>query len=101
MLLSDLSVRRPVVAAVTAALRVLAVAQKKFGIALDFTPIEWASCDYWAKHGEMMPPDTISRRRVLSGDRGSRFWVSLTSVGARLVMVWAMMRLPGRPKAAR
>ena len=39
------------------ALRALAVAQKKFGFTLDLTPIEWASCDYYAKHGDMMPPD--------------------------------------------
>ena len=36
-------------------LRVLEVAAKRFGIALEFTPIEWASCDYYAAHGQMMP----------------------------------------------
>ena len=39
------------------ALRVLDAAQQKFGFALDLTPIDWASCDYYAQHGEMMPPD--------------------------------------------
>jgi tartrate dehydrogenase/decarboxylase / D-malate dehydrogenase len=39
------------------ALRVLAVAQRKFGIALEYTPIEWASCDYYAQNGQMMPND--------------------------------------------
>ena len=39
------------------ALRALQVAQQKFGFALDLTPIDWASCDYYAQHGEMMPPD--------------------------------------------
>ena len=36
-------------------LRVLEAAAKRFGIALEFTPIEWASCDYYAAHGQMMP----------------------------------------------
>ena len=39
------------------ALRALQVAQQKFGFALDLTPIDWASCDYYARTGEMMPPD--------------------------------------------
>ena len=39
------------------ALRALQVAQQQFGFALDLTPIDWASCDYYAQHGEMMPPD--------------------------------------------
>ena len=39
------------------ALRVLAAVQQKFGFQLDLTPIAWASCDHYAKHGEMMPPD--------------------------------------------
>ena len=29
------------------ALRVLQVAAARFGIALELTPIEWASCDYF------------------------------------------------------
>ncbi|MFV0680047.1 tartrate dehydrogenase [Ottowia sp.] len=39
------------------ALRALEAASKKFGFKLQLTPIEWASCDYYAQHGEMMPPD--------------------------------------------
>ena len=39
------------------ALRVLAAVQRKFGVKLDLTPIAWASCEHYAKHGEMMPPD--------------------------------------------
>ena len=39
------------------ALRALEVAQKKFGFKLDITPIEWASCGYYAQHGDMMPAD--------------------------------------------
>ena len=39
------------------ALGVLAAAQQKFGFALELTPIDWASCDHYAQHGEMMPPD--------------------------------------------
>jgi tartrate dehydrogenase/decarboxylase / D-malate dehydrogenase len=38
-------------------LRVLNVAAERFGFALDVTPIEWASCDYYAQHGRMMPED--------------------------------------------
>ncbi len=38
-------------------LRVLDAAARRFGIALEFTPVEWASCDYYLQHGEMMPAD--------------------------------------------
>jgi tartrate dehydrogenase/decarboxylase / D-malate dehydrogenase len=38
-------------------LRVLQAAARRFDIALDLTPIEWASCDYHAKTGQMMPDD--------------------------------------------
>ena len=37
--------------------RVLQVAAKRFGIALELTHIDWASCDYYRQHGEMMPAD--------------------------------------------
>jgi tartrate dehydrogenase/decarboxylase/D-malate dehydrogenase len=37
--------------------RVMAAAQRRFGIALEATPVEWASCDYHAQHGQMMPDD--------------------------------------------
>ena len=37
--------------------RVLDVAQRKFCFALQATPIEWASCDYYARTGQMMPDD--------------------------------------------
>ena len=37
--------------------RVLQAVAKRFGIALEFTPIEWASCDYFQQHGQMMPDD--------------------------------------------
>ena len=39
------------------ALRALAAVQRKFGVKLDLTPIAWASCEHYARHGEMMPPD--------------------------------------------
>ncbi len=39
------------------ALRVLDAVQKKFGVQLDMTPIGWASCEHYARHGDMMPPD--------------------------------------------
>jgi len=38
-------------------LRVLDAAMKKFGLDLEFTPFEWANCDYYLKHGQMMPDD--------------------------------------------
>jgi tartrate dehydrogenase/decarboxylase/D-malate dehydrogenase len=38
-------------------LRVLDAAASRFGIQLDFTHIEWASCDYYAATGKMMPDD--------------------------------------------
>jgi len=38
-------------------LRVLEAAAKRFDISLQFTHIEWASCDYYAAHGQMMPDD--------------------------------------------
>jgi tartrate dehydrogenase/decarboxylase / D-malate dehydrogenase len=36
-------------------LRVLEAAGRRFGIGLDITPIDWASCDHYAKTGQMMP----------------------------------------------
>ena len=38
-------------------LRVLEAAGRRFGIGLDVKPIEWASCDWYAKTGQMMPDD--------------------------------------------
>jgi tartrate dehydrogenase/decarboxylase / D-malate dehydrogenase len=38
-------------------LRTLDVVAKRFGIDLDYRHIEWASCDYYVKHGQMMPDD--------------------------------------------
>jgi tartrate dehydrogenase/decarboxylase/D-malate dehydrogenase len=38
-------------------LRALEAAGKRSGIEYDFRHIEWASCDYYAKHGQMMPDD--------------------------------------------
>ena len=37
--------------------RVLEAAAKRYGIALELVPIEWSSCDYFEKHGTMMPAD--------------------------------------------
>ncbi|HSI50603.1 MAG TPA: tartrate dehydrogenase [Ideonella sp.] len=42
-------------------LRVLEAAARRFDIPLAFTPIEWASCDYYADHGQMMPDDWKAR----------------------------------------
>jgi tartrate dehydrogenase/decarboxylase / D-malate dehydrogenase len=38
-------------------LRVLEAVSRRFDIALEFQHIEWASCDYYAKTGQMMPDD--------------------------------------------
>jgi tartrate dehydrogenase/decarboxylase/D-malate dehydrogenase len=38
-------------------LRVLEAAAKRFGIGLAWRHIDWASCDYYAAHGTMMPAD--------------------------------------------
>ncbi|HMC14745.1 MAG TPA: tartrate dehydrogenase [Albitalea sp.] len=38
-------------------LRVLDAATQRFGFRLNLLPIEWASCDYHAKTGQMMPDD--------------------------------------------
>jgi len=38
-------------------LRVLEAVAARFGIALELTPISWASCEHYAAHGEMMPRD--------------------------------------------
>jgi len=38
-------------------LRVLEAAARRFGIHFEFTPIEWASCDYYQQTGQMMPDD--------------------------------------------
>lgn len=38
-------------------LRVVQAAARRFGIGLEFVHVEWASCDYYLEHGDMMPPD--------------------------------------------
>jgi tartrate dehydrogenase/decarboxylase/D-malate dehydrogenase len=38
-------------------MRVLEAAARRFDIALEYTHIEWASCDYYAQTGKMMPDD--------------------------------------------
>jgi len=42
-------------------LKVLEKAASKFGLSLSFEHHDWASCDYYAKHGQMMPDDWKSR----------------------------------------
>lgn len=37
--------------------RVLEKAADRFGFQLEFTNIEWASCEYYQRHGDMMPAD--------------------------------------------
>jgi tartrate dehydrogenase/decarboxylase/D-malate dehydrogenase len=38
-------------------LRALEATAKRFDIGLEFTTFEWADCEYYAKHGKMMPDD--------------------------------------------
>ncbi|MBK1687257.1 tartrate dehydrogenase [Rubrivivax gelatinosus] len=38
-------------------MRAVRRAAERFGLALEFTEIEWASCDYYLQHGTMMPAD--------------------------------------------
>ncbi|MDB5763863.1 MAG: tartrate dehydrogenase [Herminiimonas sp.] len=38
-------------------LRSVEAAARKFNINLEFTTIGWANCDYYLKHGQMMPDD--------------------------------------------
>lgn len=38
-------------------LKILQAAAKRFDLDLEFTQFEWASCDYYLKTGDMMPPD--------------------------------------------
>lgn len=38
-------------------LRALDAVTARFGIRFAFRHIEWASCDYYAQHGRMMPDD--------------------------------------------
>jgi len=38
-------------------LRALEAARKRFDLDIAFTTFEWASCDYYAVHGKMMPDD--------------------------------------------
>jgi tartrate dehydrogenase/decarboxylase/D-malate dehydrogenase len=38
-------------------LRVVKAAAQRFGFGLEIREIEWASCDWYAQHGQMMPDD--------------------------------------------
>jgi hypothetical protein len=38
-------------------LRTLQAAAARFGLPLEFTTFEWANCDYYVQHGQMMPAD--------------------------------------------
>ena len=42
-------------------LRVLQAAATRFGLPLQITPIDWASCDWYARTGQMMPDDWKDR----------------------------------------
>lgn len=38
-------------------IRVLQAAAERWDLSLSFEQIEWASCDYYVRHGKMMPDD--------------------------------------------
>jgi tartrate dehydrogenase/decarboxylase/D-malate dehydrogenase len=38
-------------------MRVVQAAARRFNIKLEFSTMDWANCDYYTQHGEMMPPD--------------------------------------------
>jgi tartrate dehydrogenase/decarboxylase/D-malate dehydrogenase len=42
-------------------LRAVQAAARKFNIKLEFTTFEWANCDYYAQHGQMMPDDWFAQ----------------------------------------
>src|ERR1700683_1625036 len=46
--------------------RVLEAAAKRFGFSLQMDDIDFASCDYYLKHGTMMPEDWKERLRQRS-----------------------------------
>ena len=39
------------------ALRALDAVQRRFGLRLELSHMDWASCDWWQQHGQMMPDD--------------------------------------------
>ena len=42
-------------------LKILEIAAKKFNLSIQFEHHDWASCDYYAEHGQMMPDDWKDR----------------------------------------
>ncbi|WP_240999002.1 isocitrate/isopropylmalate family dehydrogenase, partial [Pseudomonas viridiflava] len=38
-------------------LRAVQAAARRFGLALQIDTFPWANCEYYAQHGDMMPPD--------------------------------------------
>ncbi|GAA4341892.1 tartrate dehydrogenase [Pigmentiphaga soli] len=42
-------------------LRVLEAAARRFDLALGYETFDWANCDYYLKHGQMMPDDWFER----------------------------------------
>lgn len=44
-------------------LRVVEAAARKFDIKIEFTTMPWANCEYYLKHGQMMPSDWFEKLR--------------------------------------
>ena len=78
-------------------LRALDAVAGRFDLALDYDHIDWASCDYYLAHGQMMPDDWKSRLEpcdaILFGAVGwpdkvpdhISLWGSLLSSGANSI----------------
>lgn len=45
-------------------IRVLEAVGRKFGLDLEFAHFDWAHCDYYLKHGKMMPDDWFEQLKV-------------------------------------
>ena len=69
-------------------LRVLEAAARKFGIAIEWREFDW-NCDYYAKHGRMMPEDWFehaarrSTRSTTARSAGRRPCRTTSRCGAR------------------
>ena len=55
-------------------LRALQAAAQKFDLPLEFHHFDWAHCDYYAEHGQMMPNDWKRRDLPRGPARWRRRW---------------------------
>ena len=52
--------------------RVLEAAAKRFGFEIDGEDVDFASCDYYQRHGRMMPEDWKDDRRARTRSSSAR-----------------------------